>query len=342
MSLSARYDKINESGNLGDIVETFKKEQSTFEPTNTTKSDIANLDPTKDIETIRDTIGQEDHLPFINDFIVDLESGAFGQKAGYGKNYAKADPKHRANDLSHKETLRLSRLADYINNSSWRRHGSLAGNGNIKMNSKPKFREWTKLPNIETEEMRQQRVTSDLQKEMNQRRISRQQNYQDVHLKMYEQHLMQKLELNKDSIKEFWIRLGDKWKEELYLVMKKRDFYFHSRQAIFDQIGLMLKKSKIVWNYYFKDRIFGSQIANALSTVMPDPFTVITNSFFEQYKGDLQSGDPDRLAHAVNKLIQQFRSMAEKITPELATGISNLIKLLGGGVVSIGRSVLGF
>lgn len=116
----------------------------------------------------------------------------------YGnKNVAKGDAKYNANALGPKATLEYSRMADALNNEIYLTPGR-AGNlgavlGGGTSGSYGVQHQLEKMPQIETEEMRQQRDIANLSKTQSERMIRRQQNAKDVPVDIQKEQLLEKL-----------------------------------------------------------------------------------------------------------------------------------------------------
>ena len=116
----------------------------------------------------------------------------------YGdENVAKGDKKYNANGLGPKATLEYSRMADALNNELYLTPGR-AGNlgavlGGGTSGGYGVQHQLSKMPQIETEEMRQQRDIANLSKTQSERMIRRQQNAKDVPVDAQKEQLLEKL-----------------------------------------------------------------------------------------------------------------------------------------------------
>ena len=116
----------------------------------------------------------------------------------YGnRNVAKGDAKYNANALGPKATLEYSRMADALNNELYLTPGR-AGNlgavlGGGTSGGYGVQHQLSKMPQIETEEMRQQRDIANLSKTQSERMIRRQQNAKDVPVDIQKEQLLEKL-----------------------------------------------------------------------------------------------------------------------------------------------------
>lgn len=131
-------------------------------------------------------------------FLKNWRKNMSGTPEAYGdENVAKGDAKYNANALGPKATLEQSRMADAINNEVYLTPGE-AGNlgatlgGGISGDSGVQH-QVVKKPQIETEEMRQQRDIANLSKTQSERMIRRQQNAKDVPIEAQKEQLLEKL-----------------------------------------------------------------------------------------------------------------------------------------------------
>lgn len=225
-----------------------------------------------------------------------LESGAFGNKAAYGKNLAKGNSDSNANGLDADETLRLSQFADYLNNleTKWvnpseasiitAKHGRVAG----------KVGTVGKWGPIETEAMRQQRTIADLSKEQQSRKINRQQNYQDIHQKLKEAKLLQKLALEGKATEYEMARLDSLLSELQYQALEApyRE-RMQKRMTVFERLNIPYAQANQIMYLAGGDMVKASMLASLYGTVMASPYQMLEAQMLQDVVRDVRNGNMD-------------------------------------------------
>ena len=234
----------------------------------------------------------------LDNFEKQLESGEYGEKAAYGKNLAKGNADSNANGLDADDTLRLSQFADYLNNIETNagdgaesylltaRKGKVAG----KMGN---FRKWDP---IETEAMRQQRTIADLSKEQQSRKINRQQNYQDMHQKLKEAKLLQKLALEGKATEYEMARL-DSLLGELQYQMLEAPYRerMQKRMTVFDKLHIPFAQTSQILYLANGDMVKASMLASLYGTVMASPYQMIAAQMLQGIIKDVRNGNMDAM-----------------------------------------------
>ena len=131
-------------------------------------------------------------------FLANWRKNMSNTPEAYGdENVAKGDSKYNANGLGPKATLEYSRMADALNNDVYLTPGRTGNLGAVlgggTSGGYGVQHQLSKVPQIETEEMRQQRDIANLSKTQSERMIRRQQNAKDVPVEAQKEQLLEKL-----------------------------------------------------------------------------------------------------------------------------------------------------
>lgn len=179
------------------------------------------------------------------------------------ENIARGTPETNLNDKSYEETMRLSRLADIMNNTMYRRGSHSAGGigayggGGIAATVQGRDSSFYKAP-IETEEMRQMQQMRDRQAEIDSRRIGRQQTAADLPVEMGRARAVE--EMN---------RAHHAW------AMKHDDSYqraYYTYQQDLEKLKIPPAQIQYLYDWYQKDMAFANLAASIFhsAATMPD------------------------------------------------------------------------
>lgn len=218
-----------------------------------------------------------------------LDNAKLSPYAYYKKNIARGSASLNANRHNSEDTLKYSRLADYMNNIQWMKKPSTATVGmGFKGLKEGEAGEWHNPHKIETEETRQQDTIRRLSELQSTKKIELQDRYNNMDAMYQEAKMLQKLRLEGAITEMQYEQLMKIWQEKFYQrtqaphreAERRRDEWY-SRITIPDRIG------KILAYYAGYDPVLYDTVANAFNTIPMSTWQLISKSYERSFLRDL-------------------------------------------------------
>jgi hypothetical protein len=308
------------------------------------RGDLATVDTTISDEQARRARGEHTSTEFITTLLDQIRNNQT-PFVRFGERLSQADTA-RMTDKNYQETLRLSRLADALNNQYFLSPGTPGVHHAGRLGTVDRAETYGtpfKMP-VETQEMREMRRGEELNQEAAQREIKRQQDAQDLSVAWQQLQVLEDVARTRALTEEEARRRNELWDTVLnqqYTDPYKRywdrqDYKFKEQLA---KLDIPNAQYNAVNDLYNKGYVAESNILLSLyntAATMPDP---TQKAWLNQTLGPLMqqlnaTGDTDAFYAGIINAYGQMAKLfgTEGVNTALDTGSAVVNNLTGGGV----------